>query len=89
MGAAWINLVQLVVLLLAFVITVPLALAGVGAGYLTGFDVVKDWQEIVETQEPNPDVGDLYGRYYRLYRDIYEQLKEQFKELVEIAKPKA
>lgn len=62
-------------------------LAGVGAGYFSSFDVVKQWQEIVETQEPNPLVGDLYARYYALYRRVYQQLKEQFRELVELGKP--
>ena len=62
-------------------------LAGVGVGYFSGFEVVRDWQEIVETQDPDPDIGDLYSRYYALYRRFYEQLKEQFRELAEIAKP--
>jgi len=59
-------------------------LAGVGVGYFSGFDIVRDWQEIVETQEPNPANHELYAKYYALYRRIYLQLKEQFRELVEL-----
>lgn len=61
-------------------------LAGIGAGFFPGFEVVNEWQEIVETQEPNSKLGDLYARYYALYRQIYLQLKEQFIELVELGK---
>ncbi len=49
-GAAWINLVQLVVLLLAFVITVPLALAGVGG-----------WQGVVAAA---PTVSHTFAHFW-------------------------
>ena len=62
------------------------ALAGVGVGLFSGFDVVKKMQQILETQEPNPSAHELYAEYYKLYRRIYLQLKEQFRELVELGK---
>jgi xylulokinase len=61
-------------------------LAGVGTGYFSGFEIVKEWLDIAETQEPNPDAYAVYAKYYALYRRIYLQLKEQFRELVELGK---
>ncbi|NIM92402.1 MAG: hypothetical protein GTO18_01635 [Anaerolineales bacterium] len=60
------------------------ALAGVGAGYFEDLKVVRDWQEIVESQEPDPEKHALYGQYYNLYRKAYDQLKELFGDLVDI-----
>lgn len=62
------------------------ALAGVGVGYFSSLDVVKGWQEIAETQEPNPLASARYSEYYTVYRQIYLQLREQFKELYQIAR---
>jgi xylulokinase len=61
-------------------------LAGVGTGQFSGFEVVREWLEIAETQEPDAEAHALYARYYTLYRKFYLQLKEQFKELVDLGK---
>lgn len=59
-------------------------LAGVGTGYFAGFGVSQAWQEIVETNDPDPAAHALYSRYYRLFRGIYEQLKDEFRELSQL-----
>jgi D-xylulose kinase len=61
-------------------------LAGVGTGQFSGFEVVREWLEIAETQEPDAEAHALYAKYYTLYRKIYLQLKDQFKELVDLGK---
>lgn len=61
-------------------------LAGVGTGQFSGFEVVREWLEIAETQEPDADAHAMYAMYYKLYRKIYLQLKDQFKELVDLGK---
>ena len=55
-------------------------------GLFAGFEIVNEWQEIVETQDPNPELGSLYASYYNLHREIYMQLREQFIDLVQLGK---
>jgi D-xylulose kinase len=62
------------------------ALAGVGTGCFEDLGVVRKWQEILETQNPDPEKHELYTRYYALYRKTYEQLKEVFGDLVRVGK---
>jgi xylulokinase len=62
------------------------ALAGIGSGDYGGFDVVGEWQHIVEVEDPNEAANALYGEYYGLYRQVYEQLKGQFRQLAEMAR---
>lgn len=58
------------------------ALAGVGVGLFDDLSVVKQWQFIVDTTEPDVARHELYTKYYEIYRRVYEQLKDQFKQLV-------
>jgi sugar (pentulose or hexulose) kinase len=58
------------------------ALAGVGVGLFDDLSVVKQWQVIVDSTEPDPARHELYTKYYEVYRQVYEQLKDQFKQLV-------
>jgi len=60
------------------------ALAGLGAGYFKDLSVVREWQEILESQAPDPSSHQLYAEYYDIYREMYEQLKDQFRKLVEL-----
>jgi len=59
-------------------------LAGIGAGFFSDFGIAREWQQIVEIEEPNPAANRLYGQVYRIYRQIYEQLKDQFPALAAI-----
>ncbi len=61
-------------------------LAAVGTGYFEDFSIVREWQEIMESQNPDPKNHRLYTKYYRVYRKAYDQLKELFRELVNLRK---
>jgi xylulokinase len=58
------------------------ALAGAGVGLFDDLSVVKQWQVIVDTTEPDPGRHERYTKYYEIYRQVYEQLKDQFKQIV-------
>ena len=47
-------------------------LAGVGVKMFKDSKDIKRLVEITEKTEPNPKLGDLYSKFYRIYRDLYE-----------------
>ncbi len=59
-------------------------LAGVAAGVFEDFSVARQWTELIEPMEPDPERHDRYMDYFALYKDLYGHLKEDFRALADL-----
>jgi xylulokinase len=50
-------------------------LAGVGVGAIDGYGAIKEWVELEQTVEPNPENLETYDFYYSIFRDLYRDSK--------------
>jgi xylulokinase len=59
-------------------------LAGVAAGVFDDFSVAREWTELIQPMEPDPDHHALYMDYFRLYKSLYEHVKGDYRTLAEL-----
>jgi xylulokinase len=55
-------------------------LIGAGTGLLE-YSETKKWVDFDRVVEPDPEVSDLYSKYFDQYKQIYRQLKENMKDM--------
>lgn len=53
-------------------------LAGVSTGWLSGFNVAKQWANYVDYIEPDPNTHALYMEIYEIYQSVYAHLQEDY-----------
>ena len=61
-------------------------IAGVGAGELSGFDVIMQWIEFDREVLPNLHNHEIYSAYFEQYKKIYLSLKDDMKAISRLSK---
>lgn len=56
-------------------------LAGVSTGWLSDFNVAKQWANYVDYIEPDPNTHALYVEIYEIYQSVYAHLQEDYRRL--------
>jgi xylulokinase len=60
-------------------------LSGVGTKALKSYEVIKEWVEAAEIQEPDPEKSKIYDKYYEVYLKLYERNKDIYREIYNLA----
>jgi sugar (pentulose or hexulose) kinase len=59
-------------------------LAGVGAGLIPGFDMIREKTEHIDPMQPDAGTHALYMDYFQVYKRLYAALKDEFAFLAQV-----